>query len=132
MRRSDCGFSLIEIAIVMVVIGVIIASVAIGKNTMQSAETLKAYKKVVVTCVAAVSDAIRNGSVTPTPEYPRDISLEGGDPLKCSFGTRGNVINRVKIENATKDLKDLIKKNLHDGIDVNVVDNEITLYVPGS
>ena len=123
---------MLEIAIVMVVIGVIIASVAVGKSTMQSAETLKAYQKVVVPCVSAVSDAIRNGSAAPGVEYPNDIRLEGGQPLSCTFKKTGNQVNGVKIINATQDLQDLMKKNLHNGIDVTVAADEVTLYVPGS
>jgi len=129
-RKSEQGFSLVEMAIVMVIIGLIVAAVTVGKSTMQSAETLKAYQKVVVPCVAAISEAIRNGSDTASAEYPK--TMLDGKQLKCEFKKHGDLINRVEIENAPKDLKNLMKKNLDNGIDVTVNGNVVKLYVPGS
>jgi len=130
-KKSEQGFSLVEMAIVMVIIGLIVAAVTVGKSTMKSAETLKAYQKVVVPCVAAVSEAIRNGSATATADYPT-IKL-GGKELECQFLVNNGVVNRVKIKEAPKDLRDLMRKNLHNNIDVKVeVDSKIVqLYVPG-
>jgi len=121
-------------AIVMVVIGIIISSVTIGRNSMESAENMKAYQKVVVPCVAAVGDAIRNGSSEVNPLYSTDIVLEDGKALECEFKTvkkgDSDIINRVQIKNTNKALKDLIRKNL-DGHDITVDGEEIRLFVPG-
>jgi prepilin-type N-terminal cleavage/methylation domain-containing protein len=46
------GFSLVEIAIVMVIIGVIMAAVSIGKNTKDTADATQLFKKRVESCVA--------------------------------------------------------------------------------
>ena len=80
-RKSEQGFSLVEMAIVMVIIGLIVAAVTVGKSTMQSAETLKAYQKFVVPCVAASSEGVRNGA-NNAPALPA-TKLNGID-LQCN------------------------------------------------
>jgi prepilin-type N-terminal cleavage/methylation domain-containing protein len=56
------GFSLVEIAIVMVIIGVIMAAVSIGKNTKETADATQLFKKRVESCVA-----VSYGGQTVTP-----------------------------------------------------------------
>ena len=51
-KQSEDGFSLVEIAIVMVIIGVIMAAVAIGKDTKATADATQLFKKRVESCVA--------------------------------------------------------------------------------
>jgi len=51
-NKSEQGFSLVEMAIVLVIIGLIVAAVSAGKDTMKSAGQLKAYQKSVVPCVS--------------------------------------------------------------------------------
>ena len=123
-RKSEQGFSLVEMAIVMVIIGLIVAAVTVGKSTMKSAETLKAYQKLVVPCVAAVSEGIRNGATPTSPGNLPSIKLNG-ETLSCTF-----TANSVTIVNAPTDLQALMAKNLGDS-DAQVSGNTISYYMPG-
>lgn len=126
-KFSEKGFSLVEMAIVMVIIGLIVAAVTVGKSTMQSAETLKVYQKIVVPCVAAVSEGIRNGAAATEPNVP-SMKL-GGNDVTCSFAAEAP-FNTVTISGATGELKSLMSKNLANP-DVTIEDGTVTLYVPG-
>ena len=126
-RKSEQGFSLVEMAIVMVIIGLIVAAVTVGKSTMQSAETLKVYQKIVVPCVSAVSEAIRNGAAATEPNVPA-MKL-GGNDVACSFSDAAP-FNQVTIGGSTPELEALMAKNLTTA-DVTVAGNVVTLYVPG-
>ena len=131
-RKSEQGFSLVEMAIVMVIIGLIVAAVTVGKSTMKSAETLKVYQKIVVPCVAAVSEGIRNGTTPTAPEVPT-LKL-GGSDITCAFASAENSLknNEVQIVNAPADLLALMQKNLaKDSADVTVTGDVINLYAPG-
>ncbi|MBF0189067.1 MAG: prepilin-type N-terminal cleavage/methylation domain-containing protein [Magnetococcales bacterium] len=44
-KRSDRGFSLLELAIGIVIIGMVVSAVAVGRNTMRSGEAFKAYQQ---------------------------------------------------------------------------------------
>ena len=124
-RKSEQGFSLVEMAIVMVIIGLIVAAVTVGKSTMKSAETLKAYQKLVVPCVAAVNEGVRNGAIPAMPILP-EVKLNG-KKLGCTFPAIGS----LTIDNAPADLLALMAKNLADS-DATVSGNTITYYTPGS
>ena len=125
-RKSEQGFSLVEMAIVMVIIGLIVAAVTVGKSTMQSAETLKVYQKIVVPCVAAVSEGIRNESVPQMADNEVPKLNLGGQPISCTLSE-----GSVTIVNANDELKAIMKKNLSSA-DVQVAENVVTLYMPGS
>ncbi|MBF0188710.1 MAG: type II secretion system protein, partial [Magnetococcales bacterium] len=43
--RRQHGFSLLELAISIVIIGMVVAAVAVGRNTMRSGEAFKAYQQ---------------------------------------------------------------------------------------
>lgn len=45
MNRKESGFTLIEMAIVLVIIGLIVASITVGKDTMRTAEYNKVFAK---------------------------------------------------------------------------------------
>ena len=124
-QKLEHGFSLVEMAIVMLIIGLIVAAVTVGKSTIKSAETLKAYQKIVVPCVASVAEGIRNGATPVLPAIPT-VKLEG-DVISCTFTE-----DTVTVTGAPKDLKDLMRKNLDNGIDVTVSDAVVTLYSPDS
>ena len=49
---SNKGFSLVEVAIVLVIIGVIIGAVAVANETKTVADVTKMYKKRVESCLA--------------------------------------------------------------------------------
>lgn len=131
-RKSEQGFSLVEMAIVMVIIGLIVAAVTVGKSTMQSAETLKAYQKFVVPCVAASSEGVRNGA-NNAPSLPA-TKLNGID-LQCNLDAVGQVtINGGTGVDAPQDLRNLMNKNLTNGVDIKVdaTTGQVNLWVPGA
>ncbi|NGZ28915.1 MAG: prepilin-type N-terminal cleavage/methylation domain-containing protein [Magnetococcales bacterium] len=53
-NRRDRGFSLIEMAIVLVIIGLIITAITVGRNTMRSAEMNRLYTSGVGPWVQAI------------------------------------------------------------------------------
>ena len=53
--RAAAGFSLIEMAIVLVVISLIVLAVGGGRHSLSSASYIQAYQKVVVACVSAAT-----------------------------------------------------------------------------
>lgn len=53
--RHVLGFSLIEMAVVLVVISLMVAAVGGGLFTMTGAKYVKAYQKVVVACISAAA-----------------------------------------------------------------------------
>jgi prepilin-type N-terminal cleavage/methylation domain-containing protein len=63
-KMNQQGFTLIEMAIVLVVIGLIIAAVGVGKDTMRNAEYTKVYNKFVEPWKQAAYNAFdRTGTV---------------------------------------------------------------------
>ncbi|MBF0438667.1 MAG: prepilin-type N-terminal cleavage/methylation domain-containing protein [Magnetococcales bacterium] len=44
-KRPDAGFSLVEMAIVLVIIGLIVSAISVGKTTMRKGEATKAYQQ---------------------------------------------------------------------------------------
>ncbi|MBF0270793.1 MAG: type II secretion system protein [Magnetococcales bacterium] len=44
-QRKEEGFSLVEMAIVLVIIGLIVSAIAVGKTTMRKGEATKAYQQ---------------------------------------------------------------------------------------
>ena len=75
------GFSLVEMAVVLVIIGLIVAAVSAGRDTMRSAAHMKAYQKAVVPCVAM---AARKKLTANLPDKEKDsdgkVSVDG---YKC-------------------------------------------------
>lgn len=44
-KSAEAGFSLVEMAIVLVIIGLIVSAIAVGRTTMMKAEAVKAYQQ---------------------------------------------------------------------------------------
>ncbi|MEO5379020.1 MAG: prepilin-type N-terminal cleavage/methylation domain-containing protein [Magnetococcus sp. DMHC-6] len=44
-HHKEKGFSLVELAIVMVIIGLIVSAIAVGRTTMRKGEAMKAYQQ---------------------------------------------------------------------------------------
>ena len=127
--RQEKGVSLVEMAVIMVIIGLIIVAVVVGKNTMHSAQIMKAYQQVVVPCVASVADSIRNGASSHF-SHIADITIHGSK-LGCEFSSSfGLVIDQVTITAAPVDLQAIMKTQLDNGLDTTVTENVVRLYVP--
>ena len=130
-RWSQSGFTLMEMALVMIIIGLVVAGVVSSKGVMDGASSMKAYKKFVVPCVSeATRSILYTGSslgAVFVPEKP--ISLKKNSPLECDIQAGG----LVRIVNADDELKDMMRRHLHNGQDiiVNRADGTITLYQPG-
>ncbi|MBF0371481.1 MAG: prepilin-type N-terminal cleavage/methylation domain-containing protein [Magnetococcales bacterium] len=45
MPNRESGFSLVEMAIVFVIIGLIVSAIAVGRTTMRKGESIKAYQQ---------------------------------------------------------------------------------------
>ena len=52
-KRGQQGFSLIEIALVLIIIGVIITGIGIARDAKRDADMTKLYKTIVEPCIAA-------------------------------------------------------------------------------
>lgn len=129
--RSQRGFSLIEMAIVMTIIGVLVAAVVSAKDIMNSASSLRAYKRFVVPCVAEATKNIFYTGESLGAVYDPDepTSLRGLSPLECDIQAGGI----IRIVNADDELKDIMRRSLHNGQDVivNRPEATITIYQPG-
>lgn len=130
-HRLRRGFTLMEMAVVLVIVGLIVTAVISGKGTMDAASSLRAYQKFVIPCVAAASKNILHTGeslgATFIPDEP--ISLAQHPPLVCDIQGGGV----VQIVNADDELKDKMRQSLHNGQDI-IVDRAnatITLYQPG-
>ena len=131
IHQSQRGFTLMEMAVVMVIIGLIVAAVVSGKSVMDGASSMKAYKTFVVPCVAEASKKIlyTGDSLGATFVADQPISMGDLSPLVCDIQTGGI----VQIHNADEDLKDMMRRHLHNGQDIIVNRSKamVTLYMPG-
>ncbi|MBF0157304.1 MAG: prepilin-type N-terminal cleavage/methylation domain-containing protein [Magnetococcales bacterium] len=73
------GFSLVEMAIVLVIIGLIVAAVTVGKDTMRTAEYNKVYSKYISPWIqASYSHFQRTGKVAGTVNVAGTVAGAGG------------------------------------------------------
>jgi len=96
MKKSQDGFSLVEIAIVMVIIGVIMGAISIGKDTKTSADATKLFKKRVESCIAVAYGA---GDSRIHEKYDGSEIDGDGDRLKhfCKIIKKSNGVIKAKI-----------------------------------
>jgi prepilin-type N-terminal cleavage/methylation domain-containing protein len=69
IRKKESGFTLIEMAIVLVVIGLIVAALTVGKDTMRTAEYNKVYSKYVNPWIQAAYTYFAKTGVVPTSTH---------------------------------------------------------------
>lgn len=118
-------FSLVEVAIVLIMVGLVIAVMVASSGTARTANIRKAYQQVVVPCVAAVHEALRQGATEAHAPYP-DTQLDGVT-LVCQFGASANGVDRVTITGAPHALQEVMQKNLADGMTVQVEGSTVIL-----
>ena len=130
-RGFQRGFTLVEMAVVMIILGLIVAAVGSGRGIMSGASSMKAYKKFVVPCVAEATRQILYTGASEGATFTSDepVSLGELPPLGCQIQKGG----LIQIVNADDDLKEMMRRHLHNGQDI-IVDQAnatITLYQPG-
>ncbi|MEO5365065.1 MAG: prepilin-type N-terminal cleavage/methylation domain-containing protein [Magnetococcus sp. WYHC-3] len=131
--RSEGGFSLVEIAIVLVIIALIVTAVAVGRDTMQQADTLKAYQRYVVPVLSHTVNFLNRAGAAGTINSTvwgnetkiygdggnaTSFTYEDGRKLDATMGAAGKE-NQIKFGNVTSDLQQIMSSYL-DGSDYTV------------
>ncbi len=131
LEQAKHCFSLVEVAIALILVGLVVAAMVAGEGAARKAEMRAAYQSVVVPCVAAIGEAMRRGASEASTAYPA-VRLDG-TLLTCSFAaSAGRVIDRVTITGAPQELQTLIQQSLADGATVRVEGATVTLAMPPS
>lgn len=122
-------FSLLEIAIALMLAGLILTALAAGSGAARKAEMRMAYQAVVVPCVTAAGEAMRQDATEAHAVYPAtrlDDTL-----LVCTFAaSTGHTIDRVILTGAPPELQTLMQESLPDGSTIRVEGATVTLTPP--
>ncbi|MEO5340590.1 MAG: hypothetical protein H7837_08750 [Magnetococcus sp. MYC-9] len=119
-------FSRVELAIALIIAGLLLLATLVSRESGQEAEVRMAYRKVVVPCVAALQEALRQGLSQAQATYPE--TPLAGEVLHCVFdSTRGGVIDRLTLPAAPRTLQEMMRQNLADGGGVVVEGNTVVL-----
>ncbi|MBF0340797.1 MAG: prepilin-type N-terminal cleavage/methylation domain-containing protein [Magnetococcales bacterium] len=81
-QRREEGFSLVEMAIVLVIIGLIVSAIAVGKSTMAKGEATKAFQQYINPYIQAVLSTYQGtGTVTISAATQKELmaSYKYGD-----------------------------------------------------
>ncbi|NGZ06427.1 MAG: prepilin-type N-terminal cleavage/methylation domain-containing protein [Magnetococcales bacterium] len=81
-QRREAGFSLVEMAIVLVIIGLIVSAIAVGKSTMAKGEATKAFQQFINPYIQAVLSTYQGtGTVALSPSTQKELmtSYKYGD-----------------------------------------------------
>ncbi len=103
LRRNQKGFTLVELAIVLIIIGIILGAVLKGRDLIQSAKQKQFYNRFVKTWEITVAnyydrtgkmlgDSTINGGIAATENGWFD------NVLPCSTGTVGNALKRIGLD----------------------------------
>ena len=76
-RVQQRGFSLVEMAIVLVIIGLIVAAVTVGKDTMRTAENNKVYNKFIAAWTQAAYAHFNRTGYVPHVGTPGPVGTPG-------------------------------------------------------
>lgn len=123
-RKRLTGFSLIEMAVVLVVISLIVVAVGGGRFTMAKAKYVQAYQKVVVACVSAATRKKLNYEIS-SGGFTCQVSTVPGQPWQM-------LARITAMEGDKEDFKRVIVKaiqNEDNGIVVGEDHDEITITV---
>ncbi|MEO5364615.1 MAG: hypothetical protein H7838_13470 [Magnetococcus sp. DMHC-8] len=119
-------FSLVELAIALILTGLVGAAVLASQEVAQQATVRTAYQTVVVPCLAAVHEALRQGATEAHAVYPV-VHLDGAS-LACRFAaSTGHQLDQVTITGAPSALQTLMQQNLADGSTTRVESATITI-----
>lgn len=125
IQQETHAFSLVEVAIVLIMVGLVAAVMVASGGAARTAHIRKAYQQVVVPCVAALHEALRQEATEVEIPYP-DIQLDGVK-VACLFGASDKVADRVTITGAPHALQEMMQKNLADGMTVQVEGSTVIL-----
>ncbi|MBF0162817.1 MAG: hypothetical protein HQL88_11090 [Magnetococcales bacterium] len=129
LQQIQACFSRVELAILCVIIGLLAGAEWASRQAGERAAVRAAYQSVVVPCVAAVQEALRQDARTAEVTHP-DVRL-GDLPLHCRFSSSmEGVINQVTVVGAPPALQALMRQSLADGVRVTVEGNRVTLATP--
>lgn len=125
MYQKKQGFSLVESAIVILIVGIIFMAMTFGKKIMLNEEAKQAYKKVVLPCLSGLSQA------TGTLKVP-EMQLSN-TTLQCIFSSStGGIIDKVTLLETSDTLKNLIQENLHKDMNMQTEANKVSITYKSS
>ncbi|MBF0213494.1 MAG: prepilin-type N-terminal cleavage/methylation domain-containing protein [Magnetococcales bacterium] len=138
-KPGEAGFSLVEMAIVLVIIGLIVSAIAVGRTTMLKAEAVKAYQQYLNPWIQS---AIHTSSTTDTVGWGT-----GNGNIPTTFNYGGGVISQTSVtrnagvltisftltgaaDNAQTELETVFRQSLNTVADAAVSGLTATFTIP--
>ncbi|MEO5332200.1 MAG: prepilin-type N-terminal cleavage/methylation domain-containing protein [Magnetococcus sp. YQC-5] len=100
-KRQEAGFSLVEMAIVLVIIGLIVSAIAVGKTTMRKGEAVKAYQQFINPSIQAAISHYESvgssigGAKDPNPECWGAVQDLDQDPNQPGYAIGQGKVKRA-------------------------------------